>query len=96
MPKFVCDFDTVKTAGSNLCKTAGEMKTSLDGYASNIDGDLSDWSSPAKTSFTTVNKTQVTTSQADAEFANKLGEFIQKAAESIQALDEGMASQIKI
>ena len=96
MPKLVCDFDTVKSVGKNLSTTAGEMKESLTGYESNIEGDLKDWNSPAKNSFITVNKTQIATSQADAEIANKLGEFILKAAESIEALDEGLASKIKI
>ena len=96
MPKLVCDFDTVKGAGKNLSTTAGEMKESLTGYESNIEGDLKDWNSPAKNSFISVNKTQIATSQADAEIANKLGEFIVKAAESIEALDEGLASKIKI
>ena len=54
MPKFVCDFDTVKTAGKNLSTTAGEMKESLTGYESNIEGDLKDWNSPAKNSFITL------------------------------------------
>lgn len=96
MPKLVCDFEAVKTIGDNLIKTAGEMTDSLKTYSGNIDNDLSGWNSPAKNSFTSANTTQVTTANANAELATKLGEFIKLGAESIQKLDEELASKISI
>ncbi len=96
MPKYVCDYDEVKKIGKNLCKTATEIKSSVKSYVSKIDNDLSEWDSAAKNSFSSVNQTQAAATTADAEYTSKLGEFIQVSADSIQQLDEQLASSIKI
>lgn len=96
MPKYVCDTEEVKRIGNELTKAAEEIVTSAQEYASKIDGDLSEWDSAAKSSFTTVNQAQIATTGVDAEYTSKLGEFIQKAAEEITKLDENLASNIKI
>lgn len=96
MAKYVCDTGEVSTIGSNVSKTAETMATELKSYSSNIDNDLSGWNSPAKGAFTNVNQTQIVKSQAEAEYAQKLGEFIQKAAEAIESLENELAGQIQI
>lgn len=96
MPKYVCDFETVKQIGSDLVKAADSINTSVTNYATNIEGNLSDWTSSAKNSFVSVNSVQVATTTSNVEYTTKLGEFIQLAAESIEKVDEGLASSIKI
>ena len=56
MPKYVCDFDTVRTIGKNLAETAGEIKDFLTDYATKITSDTAGWKSDAKTSFEGVNQ----------------------------------------
>lgn len=96
MSKYVCDTEEVKRIGSELIKSAEDMTTSAKEYASKIESDLSEWDSSAKSSFSAVNQAQVATTGIDAEYASKLGEFIQVAAEGITTLDEELASNIKI
>ena len=41
MAKFVCDFSQVTSIGEKLCTAATDIETSISGYASQIESDLS-------------------------------------------------------
>ena len=91
MAKYVCDFDTVTTIGKEICTAASDINSAISDYNSTIDSHLSSWEGSAKTSFEKTNATQVATSKKDATYINELGEYIQSAAKSIQALEEELA-----
>ena len=92
MAKYVCDYDQVIAAGEKLCTMATELETSVTNYSSKISSDLSGWTGDAKSTFTTTYDEQVTKAKTNAQEAKAVGEFIKKAAQSIQQLDEQLAS----
>ena len=96
MPKFVCSFDEVRSIAENLAKAAEGYVDDLNAYSKSIDSDLADWNSPAKSSFSTVNASQVVTSTADAAYATKLSEYIKLAADKIEELEKDIASKMEI
>ena len=91
MAKYVCDFAEVYSAGEKLCTAASDMKSAVGTYSSTIASDLSTWTGTAKTSFESTNKTQVESATKDCEYVNALGEFVKKASQSIQSLEEELA-----
>ena len=92
MAKFVCDFSQVTSIGEKLCTAATDIETSISGYASQIESDLSSWSGSAKSSFQTTCNSQVETAKASAEYINNLGEFIKQASQNIESLDGELAA----
>ena len=96
MPKYVCCFDEVRNIAESLAKAAEGYIEDLNTYSKGITADLADWDSPAKTSFTTVNASQVATSTTDAEYATKLSEYIKLAADKIEELEKDIASKMEI
>lgn len=92
MPKYVCDFAQVSSAGDKLIQAASDLSTSTTTYASTIDSDLSGWSGSAKTSFTTQCKGQTDIACEKATHMNEFGEFVKEAAQKIQELDESLAT----
>ena len=96
MSKFVCDFAEVKSIGAKFKELGEAISDSSDGYLTNVKSDLSGWKSNASASFESVNGVQVQTTKADAEYATKLGEYLEQAADAIEKCDQEAASQIKI
>lgn len=96
MPKYVCDFEQVRSIADNLAKTAQDYGSDLTTYEKNINSNLHDWESPAKSAFTTTNATQVATSNVDVEFATQLSNYIKDSATSIENLEEELAGAMKI
>ena len=94
MPKYVCDFDTVRTIGKNLAETAEEIKDFLTDYATKITSDTAGWKSDAKTSFEGVNQAYTTTANGDAAYAAQIGGFIQYAADQIEEKDSSIIIKI--
>ena len=94
MPKYVCDFETVRTIGKNLVGTAGEIKSYLTEYITKIKSDTAGWQSDAKTSFEGVNQVYTATTSGDVEYAVQIGEFIQYAADTIEETDSSISIKI--
>lgn len=92
MAKYVCDFEAVTSAGEKICQAASDIDSSVSNYSSNIESDLSGWSGTAKSSFQSSNTQLVSTANENAEYINSLGKFIKKASESIEQLEEELAS----
>ena len=92
MAKYVCDFDTVISAGQSMIQAANELSSSTTTYSSKIESDLSSWAGTAKDSFTTKFSSQIEDSTKRAQEVSELGEYIVTAAQSIQQLDETLAS----
>lgn len=92
MAKYVCDFAQVTAAGDKLCQAATEVTTNINTYGSSIESDLSSWTGTAKSSFQSSNSQLISTATADAEYINALGEFIKGASQSIQDLEDQLAS----
>lgn len=92
MAKYVCDFEQVIAAGEKLVTMATELESSVTNYSSKIDSDLSGWTGDAKSQFTTTCTAEVEKAKANAQEAKAVGEFIKKAAQSIQELDEQYAA----
>ena len=92
MAKYVCDFDEVKSNGEKLCQIANELSSAINTYSSSIDSSLSTWQGSAAETFKQSNSKQVQTSTTNAKYINSLGEFVKQAAESIENLDNELAS----
>lgn len=96
MPKYVCEFATVKEAGTSLKNEAGEMTSATGTFESGISSDLSTWTGEAKTAFDSSLSNVVSTTKETAAFAEKLGTHIEEAATKIEDLDNEIAGSINI
>lgn len=96
MPKYVCEFATVKEAGTNLKNEASEMTSATGTFESGISSDLSTWTGDAKTAFDSSLSTVVSNTKETASFAEKLGTHIEEAATKIEELDNELAREINI
>ena len=96
MPKYVCDFDTVRDAATKIQEAAAEMQSEIENYSKTIEQSLSGWDSiVAKVAFIIVNQRKVEAALMASAYANQLGLYIEDAANSIEALEEGF-TQTKI
>ena len=92
MAQYVCDVEQVIAIGEQVCQAVTALEASVTAYSSNIDGDLSGWTGTAKSSFKSTNDEQVKQTTTDLSQINELGEFIKSSAQSIQALEEQLAT----
>ena len=92
MAKYVCDYATVISAGQNLIQAANDLTSAANTYSSKITSDLSSWSGEAKAAFVTTCTSQVEDTLKKAQEISEFGEFVVKAAQSIQQLDDSLAS----
>ena len=95
MAKYVCDFDTVKKVGEDIIQAANELASSSTTYASKINSDLAGWNGTAKNTFMTQCDAEVSSHTAQSKELIEFGEFIVKTAQSIEELDNSLAT-IKI
>ena len=93
MAKYVCDFEQVNQIGEKVCEAAADMEASINNYSMNMDSDLKDWSGNAKNAFSNTKEKQVSAAKADCIYIRELGEFIKLAANTIEELEEQLASQ---
>ena len=92
MPKYVCDFETVKDNGNKMLDIAKSISSSINTYSQTIDKDLSSWEGVAKNSFDKTNTNQIEAGKKTANYVNEKGEFILKVANSIEQLETELAS----
>lgn len=92
MPKFVCDYGQVTSAGAKLVEAGNTLKTATTTYASKIESDLKGWNGDAKTSFMSTCKTQIEAATQKADKMSRFGEFVKGGAQKIQELDDQLAS----
>ena len=95
MPKYVCDTEVVFSEGEKLCKGVEELNTSTTTYSSNVESDLSGWTSEdygGKESFIQAKNEQVKSVQNDCTYVKEVGEFIQETAKSIDELEDQLSS----
>jgi len=92
MAKYVCEFGSVISAGQSLIQAASDLTSATNNYSSKINSDLSGWEGTAKSSFMTQCTTQTEAALKKAQEIQAFGEFVVKAAQSIQELDESLAS----
>ena len=92
MPKYVCDFDTVKKVGQDVISAANEMNSSSNTYGSRISTDLSGWNGQAKATFITQCTDEVNRVVTKSKDVLEFGEFIVKSAQSIEELDNSLAT----
>lgn len=92
MAKFVCDFEQVKSMGEKMCTMASDLQASISEGSSKIDGSLASWNGEAKSDFSSKLSSQIKIAMQTAKKAEATGEFIKKAAQSIEELDEELAS----
>lgn len=91
MAKYICDFAAVNAVGSKLIESASTLTSAVNDYSSSIDSDLSTWNGKAKSTFDSQKATQVEMLLSKAKYMSEFGEFIQKAAQSIQELDDKLS-----
>lgn len=92
MAKYVCDFSEVNRIGNELCSLAEELKSYVNNYDSKVQGDLSSWDGAAKSAFIGQCTAQISIANSNAEMLNELGDFIKNASQSIEQLDDELAS----
>ena len=92
MAKFVCDVEQVVAAGEKLISMASELKSAVSNYAGTVTSDLSSWDGSSKGSFTRQCEGQVKFAESNADEAQNIGEFIKSSAQSIQSLDDELAT----
>lgn len=92
MAKFVCDVEQVTAAGDKLVSMASDLQSAVSNYSGTVTSDLASWDGSAKTSFTKQCEGQVALAKANAEEAQKIGEFIKASAQAIQSLDDELAA----
>lgn len=92
MAKFVCDFEQVKNMGEKMCTMASDLQDSISNGSSKIEGSLASWNGEAKSDFSSKLASQIKTAMQTATKAELTGEFIKKAAQSIEKLDDELAT----
>jgi len=92
MAKYVCDVEQVTAAGEKLVTMASDLRSAVSNYAGTVTNDLSSWDGSAKSSFSKQCEAQVKLAQCNADEAQKIGEFIKSAAQSIQKLEDELAA----
>lgn len=92
MAKYVCEFGSVISAGQKIIEAANDLTNAANTYSSKIESDLAGWSGEAKSSFSATCTSQVQATLAKAAEISAFGEFVVKAAQSIQQLDDQLAS----
>ncbi len=92
MAKYVCDFATVASIGQQLIDSAGEMDGATSSYSSTIDGNLSQWTGTAKTSYKSTSDGQIKVAQTNSKEMEALGTFIKAASEAIEKLESELAA----
>ena len=92
MAKYICEFGSVISAGQKIIEAAGDLTNAANTYSSRIESDLAGWNGEAKGNFTSTCTSQVQATLAKAQEISAFGEFVVKAAQSIQQLDDQLAS----
>jgi len=93
MAELVCDFEQVRAAGKALTRASSDYKTAVQSFPTNIESDLATWTGSSKDSFMVSVESQANTSMEVCEQVRLVGEFITKAADSIENMEEELASQ---
>lgn len=92
MAKYVCDFGQVTAVGNKLIEAANSLLESANKFNSSIESSLSTWNGNSKSAFMSQSSAQVEKIIEKAKYIQSFGEFIIKAAESIQQLEEELGS----
>ena len=93
MAKYVCDFETVKKAGEDLCAAAEEMSEYINTFCTNISDNLKDWTGGSgKGALESSINSQVAAANDRANYLNALGTYIKCVAEKIEELEESLSS----
>ena len=93
MAELVCDFEQVKIAGEALNRASYEYEAAIRNFPTNIESDLASWKGSSKDNFSAGVESQVNASMEVCEQVRSVGEFITNAANSIETMEEELASQ---
>lgn len=93
MPKYVCDFDTVRNVADKLIETASKLESDSANYYSNMNSSLSGWSSSSKNNFVMQCDNKSKEAIEHAHDACELGEHIKNAVGKIEELESELAGQ---
>ena len=96
MPKYVCDFDAVKTIGESLKNESTDMTTSTKTFETNIASDLSSWTGGGKDSFNTSISEIVSMTNETSSFAEKVGTHTVDGGAKIEAQEQELVGSIDI
>ena len=90
--KIVCDFDTIRTQLGLIKDQLTEMDTAISKYESDIATTLTSWKGSAKEAFTLTNEEQVTTTKTHVSDLTAIVEFVEKAVEEIEKIENEVAN----
>lgn len=93
MPKYVCDFDTVRSVADKLIDTASKLENDSTNYYSNMNSSLSGWSSSSKNNFVMQCDNKSKEAIEHARDASELGEHIKNTVSKIEELESELAAQ---
>lgn len=72
MPKYVCDFDTVRSVADKLIETASKLESDSSNYYSNMNSSLNGWSSTSKNNFVSQCDNKAKEAISNAKEASEL------------------------
>jgi len=93
MPKYVCDIELIKSKGSELCKIAQELNSSISSNSETLSGNLSSWSGMTRATFMEAATSRVSMANEYCGKAQELGELMLNTAEAIEDLESSLAAQ---
>lgn len=92
MPKYVCDYEQVASAGEKIVEGANDLAQSTTTYTSNLSEDISTWDGLGRASFATTNNTEMQVVASRIIRTGELGEFVKEIPKQIKELDEELAA----
>ena len=92
MPKYVCDYDVVAAVAQQIIQSASDLNAATATYSGRFESDLSGWNSTAKNNLATQYNGQIDKIKEKTQYMNNFGEFLLGATNSIQDLDNQLAS----
>lgn len=93
MPKYVCDFDAVRSVANKLIDTSSKLESDSSNYYQNMNSSLSGWDGSSKSNFVSQCDNKADEAIINAQEANKLGEHIKNTVSKIEQMEAELASQ---
>ena len=93
MPKYVCNFDAVKSTCSSLRNRSAELRKNLSRCEANVDSELANWTGDSAEVVKSSNESAYQTLAEDIDTLEVMADYLEEAASVIQAAEDSLSSQ---
>lgn len=93
MAKYVCDFDTIKSACESLDSELVELQTNLQTSKNELSSDLVSWTGRASESYKDSSDTIMSNLQAEIETMKVMSQYIKDSVSKIEEAENQLAAQ---